>query len=271
MPCDDERKQITASPRCFMMDAMSENESHPQLILDLEGFEGPLDLLLALARQQKVDLARISVRALADQYVKFLSHVRDIELAADYLVMAAWLIYLKSRLLMHSEDEDQEDAEHLSWILTFRLQKLDAMRTAAAQLMNRNRLGRDVFARGAPEGIRLVRRSLYEASLHELLTAYSTQKAREKAPPWKPTPLPVMPLEAARKRLKALMGGLEEWSPLDSLIPQGLGRRSAFASVFTATLEEARRGTLELRQTAPFTTLYVRRTPGVQTLPRETR
>ena len=235
------------------------------LIVDVEGFEGPLDLLLVLARQQKVDLARISVRALADQFVQFVSRVRDIEQAADYLVMAAWLTYLKSRLLLQTEDETEDDAHTLAALLTFRLQKLDAMRTAAAQLMNRNRLGRDVFARGAPEGIRLVRTSLYEVSFYELLTAYSSQKAREKQAPWKPTPLPVMSLETARKHLQNFMADLGDWARLDSLVdletPKTPKTSSPLASFFAAALEEVRSGTLQLRQTAPFAPLYIRKTP----------
>src|SRR6185312_6558631 len=156
--------------------------SEPELVVDVDGFEGPLDLLLQLARNQKVDLARISVLALAEQYLLFVERARRfrLELAADYLVMAAWLAYLKSKLLIPKQPGDEEETgEEMAAVLQFRLQRLEAMRDAAARLVNRNRLGRDVFARGMPETVIVERRNEYSASFYDLLTAYAAQRQRQ--------------------------------------------------------------------------------------------
>jgi segregation and condensation protein A len=237
------------------------------LVIDVEGFEGPLDLLLALARTQKVDLARISVLALAEQYLQFITEARSLrlEIAADYLVMAAWLAFLKSKLLLPSEtsEEGEPTGEELAALLAFRLQRLHAMRDAAAQLMTRKRLGRDVFARGMPEPIRVTRNSQYEANVFDLLKAYSQQRQRTAVTSWKLPPRTVWSITEARTELERLLGVTCDWAPLDQLLAEFLYepelRRTALASSFTATLELTREGALEIRQAKPFASLLVRR------------
>ena len=237
------------------------------LVVDVEGFEGPLDLLLALARTQKVDLARISVLALAQQYLDFINEARRLrlEIAADYLVMAAWLAFLKSKLLLPAEqDEDGEPTgEELAQLLAFRLKRLDAMREAAAQLMTRKRLGRDVFARGMPEPLRISRKSTYQADLYDLLKAYAQQRQRTAVRTWQVRQRTVWSLKEAREELERLLGMSCDWAPLDRLLAEFLVgpelRRTALASGFTATLEMTREGALEIRQAKLFAPLLVRR------------
>ena len=238
------------------------------LVVDVEGFEGPLDLLLALARTQKVDLARISVLALAQQYLDFINEARRLrlEIAADYLVMAAWLAFLKSKLLLPAEqDEDGEPTgEELAQLLAFRLKRLDAMREAAAQLMTRKRLGRDVFARGMPEPLRISRKSTYQADLYDLLKAYAQQRQRTAVRTWQVRQRTVWSLKEAREELeRRLLGMTCDWAPLDQLLAEFLVgpelRRTALASGFTATLEMTREGALEIRQAKLFAPLLVRR------------
>ena len=237
------------------------------LVVDVEGFEGPLDLLLALARTQKVDLARISVLALAQQYLDFINEARRLrlEIAADYLVMAAWLAFLKSKLLLPAEqDEDGEPSgEELAQLLAFRLKRLDAMREAAAQLMTRKRLGRDVFARGMPEPLRISRKSTYQADLYDLLKAYAQQRQRTAVRTWQVRQRTVWSLKEAREELERLLGMTCDWAPLDQLLAEFLVgpelRKTALASGFTATLEMTREGALEIRQAKLFAPLLVRR------------
>ena len=237
------------------------------LVVDVEGFEGPLDLLLALARTQKVDLARISVLALAQQYLDFITEARRLrlEIAADYLVMAAWLAFLKSKLLLPAEqDEDGEPSgEELAQRLAFRLKRLDAMREAAAQLMTRKRLGRDVFARGMPEPLRITRKSTYQADLYDLLKAYAQQRQRTAVRTWQVRQRTVWSLKEAREELERLLGMTCDWAPLDQLLAEFLVgpelRKTALASGFTATLEMTREGALEIRQAKVFAPLLVRR------------
>ena len=237
------------------------------LVVDVEGFEGPLDLLLALARTQKVDLARISVLALAQQYLDFINEARRLrlEIAADYLVMAAWLAFLKSKLLLPAEqDEDGEPSgEELAQLLAFRLKRLDAMREAAAQLMTRKRLGRDVFARGMPEPLRISRKSTYQADLYDLLKAYAQQRQRTAVRTWQVRQRTVWSLKEAREELERLLGMTCDWAPLDQLLAEFLVgpelRKTALASGFTATLEMTREGALEIRQARLFAPLLVRR------------
>ncbi len=237
------------------------------LVVDVEGFEGPLDLLLALARTQKVDLARISVLALAQQYLDFINEARRLrlEIAADYLVMAAWLAFLKSKLLLPAEqDEDGEPTgEELAQLLAFRLKRLDAMREAAAQLMTRKRLGRDVFARGMPEPLRISRKSTYQADLYDLLKAYAQQRQRTAVRTWQVRQRTVWSLKEAREELERLLGMTCDWAPLDRLLAEFLVgpelRRTALASGLTATLEMTREGALEIRQAKLFAPLLVRR------------
>ncbi len=237
------------------------------LVVDVEGFEGPLDLLLALARTQKVDLAKISVLALAQQYLDFIGEARRLrlEIAADYLVMAAWLAFLKSKLLLPDEksEEGEPTGEELAALLAFRLKRLHAMREASAQLMTRKRLGRDIFARGDPEPIRVLRKSVYDANVYDLLKAYAQQRQRAAKSTLHMKPRPVWSLKEARGELERLLGMSLDWAPLDRLLAEFLvnpeTRRTALASSFTASLEMTREGTLEVRQEKPFAPLLIRR------------
>jgi len=239
------------------------------LVVDVDGFEGPLDLLLALARTQKVDLARISVLQLAEQYLEFVDRARKvrIELAADYLVMAAWLAFLKSRLLLprEADDEPELSGEEMAQRLAFRLMRLDAMRQAAAQLMTRKRLGRDVFARGAFETVKSVKKTVYHAEIFDLLAAYTEPPRRtvkrkshvvKRRPAWS--------IKDARRQLERLVGiEAQSWVQLDRYLARYLSvpeeARSVIASSFGASLEMAREGLVELRQDHSFAPLFVRR------------
>jgi segregation and condensation protein A len=233
-------------------------------LVDVEGFEGPLDLLLALARTQKVDLSRISILALAEQYLEFVNAARRLrlELAADYLVMAAWLAYLKSRLLLPRQPDDEPSGEEMAASLAFRLKRLEAMREAVAKLVNRNRLGRDVFPRGMPEGVGIDRRSIYVASLYDLLKAYGDQRSQHAVRRVVLEPRSVLSLKEAREMLERLVGTIGAWMPLDQLIGEVIEdpqmRRSAIASTFSASLELCREGVLELRQDETYGPLYLR-------------
>jgi segregation and condensation protein A len=245
----------------------AELEAGDRLVVDVEGFEGPLDLLLALARTQKVDLAKISVLALAQQYLDFIAEARRLrlEIAADYLVMAAWLAFLKSKLLLPAEpsEEGEPTGAELAALLAFRLKRLDAMREVSAQLMTRKRLGRDVFARGLPEPMRVTRKSIYGANVYDLLKAYSQQRQRMAVRSLRMPPRAVWSLKDARDELERLLGMTLDWAPLDRLLAEFLVepelRRTALASSFTASLEMTREGTLELRQSKSFAPLLVRR------------
>ena len=235
------------------------------LILDLDGFEGPIDLLLILAREQKVDLARISILELAEQYLAFIERARglSLEIAADYLVMAAWLTYLKSRLLLPEPSADDEPgAEELAQALHLRLQLLDAIRRAAADLLDRPLLGTQRFSRGMPEGLAVRRSSRFRATLHELLAAYVEQRLRTSRPTLTLTAAAVFRVEDALKRLIRLLGG-PDWQNLVALLPPDLVepqlRRSALAAHLAASLELARSGVIELNQTGPFGPIYIRR------------
>jgi segregation and condensation protein A len=247
--------------------ALLDADPGDQLMVDVEGFEGPLDLLLALARTQKVDLAKISVLALAQQYLDFISEARRLrlEIAADYLVMAAWLAFLKSKLLLPAEpsEEGEPTGAELAALLAFRLKRLHAMREVSAQLMTRKRLGRDVFGRGDPEPIRITRQSVYDANVYDLLKAYSQQRQRTAVRSMQLKPRTVWSLKEARDELERLLGMNVEWAPLDRLIAEFLVepelRKTALASSFTATLEMTREGALEIRQAKSFAPLFVRR------------
>jgi segregation and condensation protein A len=238
------------------------------LIVNLDGFEGPLDLLLALARTQKVDLAKISVLALAEQYLTFVNQALKarLELAADYLVMAAWLAFLKSKLLLPREEgqENQPTGDELAARLAFRLMRLEAMRTAAGKLVTRKRLGRDVFTRGNPEGVRTIRTRKYTAMIFDLLKAYADQRKKTVKRVHVVPRRTVWSIKEARERLEGLLGeGVGDWVQLD-LFLQRYGAmpdiaRTARASSFGATLEMARDGTVELSQAEPFAPIYMRR------------
>jgi segregation and condensation protein A len=233
------------------------------LNLSLDGWEGPLDLLLNLARAQKVDLHQISILALVEQYLTYLEQAKALrlEIAADYLVMAAWLAYLKSCLLLPKDPTIDPSPEELALRLQLRLQRLDAMRDAGARLMGRDRLGRDVFSRGAPEGLKLVRKSNWQASSFDLYAAYGRVKARTQPAMHVVAHRSVMTLEDAIQRVSALIGQALDWTTLEAFLPVTADpqyRRSALASSFLAALELARQGRLELDQREPFAELLVR-------------
>jgi segregation and condensation protein A len=234
-------------------------------VVELDGFEGPIDLLLTLAREQKVDLAKISILALAEQYLAYIQRARDLrlELAADYLVMAAWLAYLKSRLLLpEAPGDDEPSGAELAEALASRLRRLAAIRRAADELITRPRLGHERFARGCPEGLAVRHKSRYRLALHELLEAYVDQRLRRTAPRLTLVAAPVFRIEDALQRLTRLLGG-PEWQNLLAYLPPGLSderlRRSAIAAHLGASLELARDGVIELNQAAPFGPIYVRR------------
>jgi segregation and condensation protein A len=237
------------------------------LVVDVAGFEGPLDLLLELARRQKVDLARISVLALAEQYLAFIAAAKrlKLELAADYLVMAAWLAYLKSRLLLpQAESEEEPPPEELAARLAFRLQRLHAMREAAAQLMARNCLGRDVFGRGAPEPLVVESKTVFADNLVDLLKAYAQRRQQKLAHRrYVVRRRPVWSVNEAREVLERLIGGMQEWGRFDGWLADYMRdaeeRPSVIASSFTASLELTREGRLELRQERAFEPIYMRR------------
>jgi segregation and condensation protein A len=234
-----------------------------RLTLDLDGWEGPLDLLLTLARNQKVDLARISILALVEQYLAFIADAKKLklEIAADYLVMAAWLAYLKSCLLLPRDQEADPSPEELALRLQLRLQRLSAMREAGARLLGRDRIGRDVFLRGSPEGLKVVRNSLWQADLYDLISAYGLVRARNEPAIHIVARRPVMTLEEALLRVERMIGAKLEWTRIEAFLPETEDneyRKSALASSFVAALELARKGRLELEQEAPFAPLYVR-------------
>lgn len=237
-------------------------------VVDIDGFEGPLDLLLALARTQKVDLAKVSILALVEQYLGFIAEAQrlKLELAADYLVMAAWLAYLKSRLLLPKEKDNAEtaSAEELAQRLSFRLMRLEAMRGQAAILLTRRRLDRDVFARGQPEHVKVTRDTTYTATVYDLLKAYADQRKRTIRVVHVVKARRVWSIKEARQRLEKLVGASAgDWSQLDLFLEQYLPKneeeRSALASSFGATLEMAREGLIELRQDEPFAPIYMRK------------
>ena len=236
------------------------------LVVELGGFEGPLDLLLTLGRAQKVDLRRISILRLAEQYLAFVEAAKRlrIELAADYLVMAAWLAYLKSRLLLPPDPtEDGPSGEELAAHLAFQLERLEAMRAAAARLMGRDRLGRDVFARGAPEAVTRDARVEHQAGLVDLLRAYARIKTRDDFRPLHLEREPVFTMEQALERLRGLISAAVDWTELVAFLPgdwaaDPVRRRSATAASFAAALELVKAGRLDLRQEAPFRPIYLR-------------
>lgn len=241
------------------------------LIIDVEGFEGPLDLLLELARTHKIDLSRISILALADQYIAFIERARTmrLELAADYLVMAAWLTYLKSRLLIPQPPKEGEtEPQDMAARLAFRLQRLQAMRNASEQLMNGQQLGRDVFERGAPEPLVIETQKEYGDSLLDLLKAYASRRQRKMVHQiYTVKKQTVWSIKEARETLQRLIGFMDEWGTFDLWLEKYISvpetRRSVRASSFTASLELAREGVIELRQDEAFQPIYLRRRANV--------
>ncbi len=239
---------------------IAENE---RLTLDLEGWEGPLDLLLSLARSQKVDLREISILELVEQYLAFIADAKalKLEIAADYLVMAAWLAYLKSCLLLPREEQEEPSPEELALRLQLRLQRLNAMREAGARLLARNRIGRDVFLRGSPEGITIIRKSQWQAELYDLISAYGQLRARSEPAVHVIAHRPVMTLEEALERLERMLGHNIDWVRLEDFLPDtadGSYRKSAKASSFVAALELARQGKADLQQDDHFTDLMIK-------------
>jgi segregation and condensation protein A len=234
-------------------------------VVNIGGFEGPLDMLLQMARTQKVDLKHISILALVEQYLTFINQARilKLELAADYLVMAAWLAWLKSRLLLPKEDapENEPSAQELAARLQLQLQRLEAIRDVGTRLMGRSRLGRDVFLRGCPEPLQIIKHRAFDVTLYELLKAYGDVAARQKVVHYTPQRRAVFGLEAAIERLQRLIGTAIDWTEISTFLPPGADvdfQRSALASTFVASLEMARIGRAELQQTQAFGPLYVR-------------
>lgn len=238
-----------------------------RMVVSLDGFEGPLDLLLHLARSQKIDLAKLSILTLAEQYLDYIAEARALrlEIAADYLVMAAWLAFLKSKLLLPAEakEEDPVNGEEMALNLAFRLKRLEAMRQAAAQLFNSKQLGTDFFHRGLPEGMRTIRKSDYWASIYDLLKAYADQRKKNSAAaPVKWGGREVWSIKEAREHLERLVGQQADWSVLEGHLAEFLTdpvvSKTALASSFGATLELTREGFTELRQARPFAPIYIR-------------
>ncbi len=247
--------------------SVTERMATEALIVDVDGFEGPLDLLLMLSRTQKVDLRKISVLDLARQYLSFVekAKVLRIELAADYLVMAAWLVFLKSRLLLPPDPtEEGPSGEELAAHLAFQLERLQAMRDAAARLMARDRLGRDFFARGLPQTVERTRRVTYTATLLDLMQGYARIRTRDDFRPFVMDRDAVFTMEQALDRMRGLIGYAGDWTDLSSYLPDGWEidpqrRRSATASTFAATLELVKEGHLEIRQSELFAPIQLRK------------
>jgi segregation and condensation protein A len=243
-----------------------EGPAPAQLVLDLDGFEGPIDVLLGLARDQKVDLIHISILQLADQFLDYvrLARRQRLELAADYLVMAAWLAYLKSRLLLPTEgEEDEPSGEELADALAFQLRRLEAMREAVTKLMAGDLLGRDIFARGQPDGIEVVSKPIYAIDLHDLLRAYASHHQRQSTSAvLHVEPGRLMNLSDAVRRLSSMLGIALEWTTLARFLPEDVGdpllARSSLAATFVASLELCKEGKLRLRQAEAFAPIYIR-------------
>ncbi len=256
----------TGDAQGFAEDAPEEAGVTDRLLLDLDGFEGPIDVLLTLAREQKVDLSRIKILQLADQYLEFIARARTLrlDLAADYLVMAAWLAYLKSRLLLPEPPADDEPSgPSLAADLAFQLRRLEAMQQAGVALMALPRLGIDRFARGAPESLDQLAPGGYAATLYELLSAYGAIRGRSERPTLTIAATQLYSVEQALARFRQLLGHVPDWATLARFLPEELGGdpmvvRSALAATFAASLELARDGDLELRQVELFGPIYVR-------------
>jgi len=241
-----------------------------QLVLDLDGYEGPIDLLLSLAREQKVDLTKISILALADQYLAFIAAQRRLrlEIAADYLVMAAWLAFLKSRLLLPEPNEDAPEAEEMAAALGHRLQLLEAMQTAGRALLTRPQLGRDFWLRGAPEGLAAVPVPVWQLDLYKLLRAYSDSRRRTTTAVLAVEPSAFYSTDDALRRFARFLGRVPAWRALVRFLPDDirgdLMRRSALAATFAAALELVRDGHIELRQDRAFGPIWLRSSPPLR-------
>ena len=241
-----------------------------QLVLDLDGYEGPIDVLLTLAREQKLDLAKISILALADQYLEFVTEMRQLQLevAADYLVMAAWLAYLKSRLLLPPPPgEEEPSGAELAMMLRFQLQRLEAMQKAGRRLLERPRLGRDVFPRGMPETFATDKHYVIDVSLFDILRAYADQRGRMSAATLHIAPTELFSMEEALRRLTGMVSEVPNWTSLAAFLPEdlqpGMVGRSMLAATFAASLELVRQGQVEMRQAGPFAPIYLRAAAAV--------
>jgi len=257
----------------FQEDAVSVSErvAAEALIVDVGAYEGPLDLLLTLSRTQKVDLRQISILALAEQYLAFVEQAKQLrlELAADYLVMAAWLAFLKSRLLLPPDpSEEGPSGEELAAHLAFQLERLEAMRNSAAKLMARDQLGRDFFARGITEDVQRVRRVTYTATLLDLMQGYARIRTRDDFRPFVMDRQHVMTMEQALERMRGLIGFAGDWTEFAAYLPDGWDadpqrRRSTTAATFAASLELAKEGKIEIRQGDMFAAIQIRKkVPG---------
>jgi len=263
-----EESRVTggSDPEAFQDDRPEAETGEGAFVLDLEGYEGPIDALLQLAREQKVDLTRISILALADQYLDFITRARRLrlELAADYLVMAAWLAYLKSRLLLpETEEEEEPSGAEMAAALRFQLQRLEAMQEAGARLMTLPRLGREIFPRGEPAPLRVVSNTTYEISLYELLKAYGrARRSAANVTTLRIDPSELYSVDDALHRLQRLLGATPGWQTLTSFLPPelrgGLLWRSALAATLSATLEMTRQGAIDVRQDGPFQPIFIR-------------
>ncbi|WP_428674789.1 segregation and condensation protein A, partial [Roseibium sp.] len=265
----EQNRQVAEDGSYDLLSSVGANDeravSDPQLVVDVEGFEGPMDLLLGLARTQKVDLARISILQLVEQYLEFVAEARRmrLELAADYLVMAAWLAFLKSKLLLPEQrNEDEPTGEELAAALAFRLRRLEAMREVSERLMNRSRQGREIFHRGAPETLSVEHRSIWDASIYDLLSAYATQRQRQSVTSVRVLRRTVWSLQEARELLTKLVGRVSEWAPLNAYLRDYLYDNKDWATIvastFSASLEMVREGQVEIRQGEPFSPVYIR-------------
>jgi segregation and condensation protein A len=250
----------------------AESSSANDLVVALDGFDGPIDLLLNLAREQRVDLSKISILALAEQYLAFIASARQLrlEVAADYLVMAAWLAYLKSRLLLPNLPEDEPNPAELAEALKFQLLRLEAMQQAARQLQEMPRLGIDVFMRGVPERRDVEEKPIYFLPLYDLLTALGAPQRRMKPESYSVKPTRLFSMEESLGRLRRTLGFAPDWTVLQGFLPdteglEGLEARSAIASTFAATLEMVKAGELELRQDGVFAPIYLRRRESLPT------
>ncbi|RED51034.1 segregation and condensation protein A [Aestuariispira insulae] len=258
----------------FEEDDVASLQTNDSLLLSLDGFDGPIDLLLSLARDQKVDLHKISILALADQYLDYIHRARvlRLEIAADYLVMAAWLAYLKSRLLIPAQptDEEEENPAELAARLAFQLQRLEAMQKSSQKLMERFQLGQDFFRRGEPETTRVEKQSVFELSLYELLRAYGHIQDKKTASLLRIMPTELYSMDDAIERLRGLVGQVPNWQTLQDFLPEDLKNplviRSAMAAHFAASLELVREGLLEIRQNGMFEPIFLRPSEGDETV-----
>ena len=244
---------------------VAEVEKNTTFVVDLDGFEGPIDVLLMLAREHKLDLIQISILELADQYLSFVSEARkkNLEIAADYLVMAAWLAFLKSRLLLPDlDEEDEPTGKEMAAALAFQLRRLEAMQESGQQLFARACLGRDFFGRGIPEKFRALLNPVMEATLFDLLKAYGDQSRRVEGETLQIEPFEIHTVEEAISRLKSLLGSTPDWESLWQFLPnktmKGLIARSAIASTFAASIELAREGKVKIRQSGTFENIYLK-------------